>query len=229
MLFKIVFLTLTVMGLGFLLFYPPLSLSRVEFEGRSYLSKQQLQTFVSPYLGQNIFKVVYLNRFKYRLAAAFPMLGGIDVTYGLPDELYVRIRSKKPLISLYREDQHYDLLAQDGTFLGQSESPAVGTVRLKGVSSVYLEGKGISPALRKEVLSIHHHVVRWLHQDSYVLEMMPDRTWQLYLTGSYPIFLGDSQHLLQKMRLLSAFFKQVPRPVKFLDIGLGNQLLVRYD
>lgn len=228
MLVKGIFFVLTLTGLGFLLFYPPLFLSRVEFEGHAYLSKHQLQTFVSPYLGQNIFKVIYVNRFKYRLAEAFPMLEGVDVTYGLPDELYVRIRSKKPCISLYREDQHYDLLAQDGTFLGQSERPVVGTVRLKGISSVYLEGKTIHSSLRKEVLSIHHHVVRWLHQDSYVLEMMPDHTWQLYLTGSYPIFLGDSQHLLQKMRLLSAFFKQVSRPVNSIDVGLGNQLLVKY-
>lgn len=229
MLFKGVVFVLTLMGLGFLLFYPPLFLSRVEFEGHTYLSKYQLQTFVSPYLGQNIFKVVYLNRFKYRLAEAFPMLSTIDVTYGLPDELYVRIGSKKPCISLYREDQHYDLLAQDGTFLGQSERPVVGTVRLKGVSSVYLEGKSISPALRQEVLRIHYHVVRWLHQDSYVLEMMPEHTWQLYLTGSYPIFLGDAQHLLQKMRLLSAFFKQVSKRIRCLDISLGNQLLVKYE
>ena len=135
MFFKGIFLILILMGFGFLFFYPPLFLSKVEFEGHSYLSKHQLQTFVSPYLGQNIFKVIYVNRFKYRLAEAFPMLSTIDVTYGLPDELYVRIGSKKPCISLYREDQHYDLLAQDGTFLAQSERPVVGTVRLKGVLS----------------------------------------------------------------------------------------------
>jgi len=217
--------------IGFFLLHPMFSVSKIKFYGDSYVEKSELRKFVNPYLGHNIFMVIYINRLKYKLAHHFPMMQKIDISYGLPDEIYVDLESKKPIFSFLSEDHNYYLISKDASILGHRPTPE--TVVVKGVSDFYLSGKTISPFLMTDLLLIHREMGTKIPSVSYEIQLDLDHTWTLYLTVHYPIFLGETSHLGEKLNLLSLFLKKEndtpSKSIDYIDLSLGSQLLVKYE